>query len=241
MAKQRTKTPRNPPADPGLALGPEAGPTFAEVVDRFDLLARSSAATRAIIADFNHAASEHARVRLTVITCYACDAAKACCSEPTSAYLYEAVPIAARLIREGRDTPELRAQLKTAAHAIETTRRGRYSRPCVFLGAGDLCTIYEDRPSVCGTHLVESPPAHCGLRNEQMIGRITGPLKDERQPDLEELFTVTAGLRPLDRRYLGAMPRMVLLYLEAWHRRDYVSFLAERVLPAAARLAAALR
>jgi Fe-S-cluster containining protein len=241
VAKPSAKTVRRPAADPGAELGPEAGPTFAEVIERSGLLEQVSAATRGVIADFNRAALEHTRVRLTVVTCYTCDAAKACCSEPTSAYLYEAVPIAARLIREGRDTPELRAQLKAAAHAIETTRRGHYSRPCVFLGADDLCTIYEDRPSVCGTHLVESPPAYCGQRDEQLVGRITGPLKDERQPGFEELFTLTAGLRRIERRYLGAMPRMVLLCLEAWHRRDYVTYLAERALPAAHRLAAALR
>ena len=36
-------------------------------------------------------------------------------------------------------------------------------------------------------------------------------------------------------RQLAALPRMVLLCLEAWHRRDYPTFLAERVLPAAHR------
>lgn len=236
MPKAPTKRP-----DPGAALGPEAGPTFAEEIERLGLLEKTSGATRGIIADFNRAATEHVRVHLSVITCYACDAAKACCSEPTSAYLYEAVPIAARLIREGRDTPELRAQLKAAAHAIETTRRGDYARPCVFLGADDLCTIYEDRPSVCGTHLVESPPSACSERSSSMIAYITGELKDERQPGYEELFTATLGLRRIPRLYLAAMPRMVLLCLEAWHRRDYITFLAERVLPAAHRLAAAIR
>lgn len=234
------KKPPIPRADPGLGLGPEDGPTFAEVIERFGLLDKASAATRAIIADFNRAAVEHTRVRLTVVTCYTCDAPKACCSEPMSAYLYEAVPIAARLIRDGRDTPELRAQLKAAAHAIETTRRGAYSRPCVFLGGDDRCTIYEDWPSVCGNHLVESPPAHCGQRDQAMIGLISGLLQNQRQPDLEELFALTAGLRRIAPRYLGAMPRMVLLCLEAWHR-DYVTYLAERALPAAHRLAAAMR
>lgn len=232
---RHTKPKRSEPA----ALGPEAGPTFGEEVARLGLVENTSAVTRAIIENFNKAAVEHARVRLAVVTCYACDAPKACCSEPTSAYLYEAVPIAARLIREGRDTPELRAQLKAAAHAIETTARGKYSRPCVFLGEGERCTIYEERPSVCGTHLVESPPRWCGERDRE-VARINGPGKDDQQPEFEELFTITVGLRRIPRLYLGAMPRMVLLCLEAWNRRDYVTFLAERALPAAARLAAAI-
>ena len=235
MAKPK-KSPPPPPE-----FGPDAGPTFAEEVERLGLVAKTSAVTRAIIAGFNQAAVEHTRVRLTVVTCYACDAPKACCSEPTSAYLDEAVPIAARLIRDGRDTPALRAQLKAAAHAIETTARGAYERPCVFLGAAERCTIYEDRPSVCGTHLVESPPANCSRRSQATIACINGPAKDDQQPEFEDLFTITLGLRRIPRLYLGAMPRMVLLCLEAWHRRDYITFLAARALPASARLAAAIR
>lgn len=232
---------RRPVADPGAALGPEAGPTFGEELARLGLITQAAAATRQIIDEFGQAAVEHTRARLAVITCYGCDAAKACCSEPTSAYLYEAVPIAERLLRDGRDTPALRAELKQAAHAIETTRRGEYFRPCVLLGPGERCTVYDVRPSVCGTHLVETPPANCSKRNHELVGRIIGPLKDSRQPGLEQLFTMTLGLRPLATGYLAAMPRMVLLCLEAWPRRDYVTYLAERVLPAAHRLSAVLR
>jgi Fe-S-cluster containining protein len=238
MAKP--KKPIRPRVEP--ELGPEAGPTFGEEIERLGMLEKTSAATRGIIEGFNRAADEYTRVRLTVVTCYACDAPKACCSEPTSAYLYEAVPIAARLRRDGRDTPELRAQLKAYAHAMETTRRGEYARPCLFLGEAERCTIYEDRPSVCGTHLVESPPIHCSDRSPtSMVGRINGPGKEDFQPEYEELFTQALGLRRIGRLYVAAMPRMVLLCLEAWDRRDYVSYLAERVMPAAARLSAAIR
>jgi Fe-S-cluster containining protein len=236
MARHSKPKPAAPPD-----LGPEAGPTFGEELARLGLIEKTNSVTLSIIENFNKAAVEHTRTRLAVITCYTCDAPKACCSEPTSAYLYEAVPIAARLIRDGRDTPELRAQLKTAAHLIETTARGQYRRPCVFLGERELCTIYDVRPSVCGTHLVETPPRHCSERSTSMIGTINGPGKDDLQPGFEELFTATLGLRPIGRYYLGAMPRMVLLCLEAWNRRDYVTYLAERVLPAAARLAAAIK
>lgn len=236
--------PRKParPAAAAPALGPEAGPTFGEELARLGLVDKASSVTRGIIESFNRAADEYTRAHLRVITCYACDAPKACCSEPTSAYLYEAVPIAARLRREGRDTPELRARLKAYAHAMETTRRGEYAQPCLFLGERELCTIYEDRPTVCGTHLVESPPIACSQRRADLqVGRITGPGKDDQQPEHEERFRIALGLRRIERLYLGAMPRMVLLCLEAWDRRDYVSFLADRVLPAAARLSAALR
>ena len=57
------------------------------------------------------------------------------------------------------------------------------------------------------------------------------------QPDLEQQFCLAAGLQRLPVHYRGALPRMVLLALQAWDRRDYVSFLAERALPAAHRTA----
>ncbi len=217
------------------ALGPEAGPTFGEVVERAGLIEKTSTATRSIIDQFNQGATEHARVSLTVVSCYTCAAAKACCSLITTAYLYEAVPIVVRLKGEGRDTPELRARLQEAAHAMETTRKEAYQRPCVFLGADDRCTIYEDRPSVCGTHLVTSPPAACSDPSIHVIDTIDNPIKDARQPEFEEAFTLFTGLRRIDQRYRGALPRMVLLCLEAWPRRDYIAYLAARALPAAHR------
>ena len=236
MAKpSKSKRPQPP------ALGPEAGPTFGEVVARAELGAKTSTATRAIIFHVNQAIDDHARVHLAVVSCYTCTAPKACCSLMTTAYLYEAVPIVLRLKAEGRDTPELRAQLKAGAHAMETTRKEAYRRPCVFLGDGERCTIYEDRPSVCGIHMVSSPAAACSDPTVTDIVVLSGPLANVAQPDLEEQFVMAAGLRRIDVRYKGALPRMVLLCLEAWDRRDYITFLAERGLPAAHRFEAATR
>lgn len=230
MAKRSPK-PRVEPV-----LGPEHGPTFGEMVERMSLVEKTSSLTRELIADVNAAAAESARVHLNVVSCYACDAPKTCCSLHTVTYLYEAVPIVARLIREGRDTPELRAQLKARAHAMETTRRGAYRSPCLFLGDGERCTIYEDRPSVCGTHLVTSPAANCSDPNVTQVVKIVATDQSTVPPQVDEVFRQEAGLRPLGESYRGALPRMVLLCLEAWHRRDYATYLAERVLPASHRL-----
>jgi Fe-S-cluster containining protein len=240
MARSRSSSKRRPAPDPGAALGPEAGPTFGEVLAAEGMIEKVSRATRGIIAQSTDAAVERARVRLTVVSCMDCTAAKTCCSLVTSAYLYEAVPIAARLIAEGRDTPALRDVLKAAAHMMETTRTERYQRPCVFLDGDQRCTIYEDRPSVCGTHLVSSPPAACSDPSAT-VSKIVGPLQDTVPPQIEGEFCLQLGLRRIERPYRGALPRMVLLCLEAWSRRDYVTFLAERALPAAHRYAWATR
>ncbi|MBL8626945.1 MAG: YkgJ family cysteine cluster protein [Myxococcales bacterium] len=230
MSKRTRPKPRPEPV-----LGPEHGPTFAEVIERMALVDKTSGLTRELIADINTAAAEHARVTLAVVSCYTCDAPKACCSLLTSCYLYEAVPIAARLIREGRDTPELRAQLKQRAHAMETTPKKDYKLPCLFLGERELCTIYEDRPSVCGSHLVTSPASDCSDHTTVKITKLAHPSQTTVPPQVDEVFRQEVGLRPLGESYRGALPRMVLLCLEAWHRRDYAAFLAERVLPASHR------
>ena len=70
--------------------------TFGEIVERGGVLGQASRVTQDVIRRSNAGAAEHARVHLYVITCDTCTATKACCSYVTTAYLYEAIPIAAR-------------------------------------------------------------------------------------------------------------------------------------------------
>lgn len=173
---------------------------------------------------------------LSVVSCYTCDAPKACCSLLTSAYLYEVVPTAARLIREGRDTPELRAQLKQRAHAMETTPKKDYKLPCLFLGERELCTIYEDQSSVCAAATwcrrrrrtaATTPPSRspsCPTRRSRRSRRRSTRCS-ARRPALRPLGESWPRRAAADG---AALPRGV-------HRRDYPTFLAERVLPAAHR------
>ncbi len=217
-----------------------SGPTFGEMLEHAGLIEKPSMVTREIIRATGEAVAEYARVNLVVVSCVDCTAPKACCWLKTKCYLHEAVPIVARLLRDGRDTPELRAELRAAAHYMENAPKRQHQRPCVFLDGEERCTVYEDRPSVCGTHLVSSPATECsGLVGN--VRRLSAPLQDQAPPEIEEEFVLAAGLRRLDRRYACALPRMVLICLEAWPRRDYVSFLAERVLPAAHRFHAITR
>lgn len=227
MARTSKRSAPKPPPE----LGPEAGPTFGEVVTGQGLVAKLSKATRDIIGFVNDAATEHARVHLQVVSCFTCTV-PSCCSLMVDIYLYEAVPMVARLLAEGRDTPELRARLAAAAHAMETTRKEAYKRPCVFLGDDGRCTVYADRPSMCGNHLVSSPAEACADPTVTEVVALTGPLAQAAQPEIEDQFVLSLGLRQIPVRYRGALPRMVLLCLEAWPRRDYISFLAARALPA---------
>ncbi len=200
------------------------GLTFGELVERGGVREHVSRVTRDVIQRSNQQAAEDARVHLQVITCDACTAAS-CCSAITTAFLAEAIPIAARLIREGRDTPALRAQLRRTADAMEASSLFEYETPCVFLDAARRCSIYDDRPSACGTHLVSSPAELCAKPDAEVMA-YHAPLQDTVPGEHAAALIVTLGLEHIGTQYFGVMPRMVWMCLEAWPRRDYVRFLA---------------
>lgn len=211
--------------------------TFGEIVERGGVRAHLSRVTRDVIQRSNDAAREDARVHLQVITCDSCTATKACCAVITTAYLSEAIPIAARLIGEGRDTPALRAHLREAARDMEASSLDAYATPCVFLDAAERCTIYDDRPSVCGTHVVSSAAQLCATPGAEVMA-YHAPLQDTVPGEHAAAMIRNLGLDDIGTQYFGVMPRMVLLCLEAWPRRDYVRFLARRAREAAVAVAA---
>ncbi|HUQ04729.1 MAG TPA: YkgJ family cysteine cluster protein [Kofleriaceae bacterium] len=212
------------------------GLTFGEIAERGGVCAQASRVTRDVVVRSNAAAADDARVHLYVISCDTCAVTKACCSYVVSAYLYEAIPIAARLVREGRNTPALRKQLRDAAERMESVGPLGHVGPCVFLDAAERCSIYEDRPSVCGTHLVSSPAEHCANVGGDVTA-IAAPLQESLPPETAVAIAEDLGLEPIDTQYFGVMPRMVWLCLEAWPRTDYVKFLARHGRAAAARVA----
>lgn len=215
--------------------------TFGEELERQGLVRSIATRTRDTIAQSNADSVAHARTHLRVISCFDCAAPKTCCWMVTGAYLHEGVAIAARLVDEGRDTPRLRGALHDAAEAMETSDRVEYHQPCVFLGADERCTVYQDRPSICGAYLVTSPAPACSDPTATTVSALTGTLHVDLPRDTAEQFRVALSLPALDVPYRGALPRMVLLALEAWPRHDYVTFLAEHVRPAVHRYRWAIR
>ncbi len=216
--------------------------TFAEVIQANQLLAKTSDAVRTVIRYCEKDVETVSKRVLKVISCHTCMASKGCCKIWTVAYLHEAVPIAARLIREGRDTPAMRAELEESATAMESTRRSDYGgRPCVFLSDAERCTIYDDRPVECGAAFVSSDPPLCSSRDPNArIESYATPHADIIPPQTEMLFVQEAGLRRGDFPYAGALPRMVLLCLQAWSRTDYVDFLWDGCRTAQAKFMAAI-
>src|SRR5437879_1363048 len=78
-------------------------------------------------------ASEVAKQHKLPMVCATCTAVKGCCSSFVIVRFYEGLVIADELARTGRDTPELRAELRARADAMEATRPLDWFTPCVFL------------------------------------------------------------------------------------------------------------
>ena len=161
------------------------------------------------------------------MVCSTCTATKACCASYVIVRLYEGLIVADELKRSGRDTPELRAELKARAEAMEATRARTWFTPCVFLDAAERCTIYDVRPTTCAQLYVYTPPELCAARSPQVASYT--PTKEVAAANrVEEAFRERLALRrKVGRRYLGVLPRMVLVSLEAWDRTDFRDYLRQ--------------
>ena len=183
------------------------------------------------VAEINRHAAEGAekrgkRLKLTV-SCTRCKATKTCCWSMVVARLYEGVIIAAELVRTGRDTPALREQLRARAEAMEATPPQEWRTPCVFLDERERCTVYAVRPVPCGSVLVYTDPVLCTTRAGEILGYVPNE-EHAAAAAFEEPFRERLALRKkVGRRYLGVLPRMVLVALEAWNRTDFRDYLRQ--------------
>lgn len=190
-----------------------------------------------MIAEINaRAATEAKQVgkqqKLPVVQCFTCDATKACCHSFVVVRLYEGIVVAAALRAQGRDTPALRDALKARAEAMETATPHDWRVPCVFLDAGERCTIYDDRPTPCGTLYVYSPPSCCNDGTQQVQAYVAHA-ENAVARQIEDEFRERMALRKkVGKRYVGVLPRMVLVALEAWDRTDFRDFLRQLDWPA---------
>ncbi len=192
---------------------------------------------RAMITDINARAPKEAKKlgrqqKLPVVQCFNCDAKKACCQSVVVARLYEGIVVAAYLKEANRDTPELREQLRVTAEAMEAASPYEWRRPCVFLDEGERCTVYDARPTPCGTLYVYTPPAACSDPTAAVRAYIAVTENAVAQ-QIEDEFRDKLSLRKkVGRRYIGVLPRMVLVALEAWDRTDFRDHLRQLEWPA---------
>lgn len=180
----------------------------------------------------NHASSHRGaavvgkRIKLPVV-CATCDANKACCSSYVLVRFYEGLVIAAQLKRDGRDTPELRDQLRARAELMEQTKIADWFTPCVFLDDAQRCSIYRVRPTTCAQLMVYTSPELCNARSNE-IKSYAADAEVTAANQVEEAFRERLSLRKkVGRRYFGLLPRMVLISLEAWDREDFRDYLRQ--------------
>jgi hypothetical protein len=222
------------------APGPR-GPVLGQLIARDALLRFVGKSTGALIREAEQLAQEVAEANARSVSCVTCTAKKACCWLSVGIPFHEALPVADRLRRDGRDTPELRAALATSADRMESHTPPAYvelREPCVLQGPDERCTVYDQRPRECGAAFVFSPPELCS--DPEATDFATLLLPDElREPQrrTEAAVERTLGLQRIDGLYWGALPRMVLLALEAWDRDDFATYLAEQTAAAAERMA----
>ncbi len=159
--------------------------------------------------------------------CATCKATKACCASYVIVRLYEGLIIADELKRSGRDTPELRSELAARAEAMESTTPMEWATPCLFLDESERCSVYAVRPTTCGQLYVYTPPELCNARSSQIMS-YTPRNEVMAANQVEEAFRERLSLRKkVGRRYLGVLPRMVLVSLEAWDRSDFRDYLRQ--------------
>lgn len=172
--------------------------------------------------------------------CASCSVTKACCSSYVIVRLYEGLLVAAELVRTNRDTPEMRAELRARADEMDAARVADWARPCVFLDAHERCSVYSVRPTTCAQLHVYSAPELCVARSSE-VRSYTPRAEVTAANRVEEQFRERLGLRrKVGRRYLGVLPRMVLVSLEAWHRTDFRDYLRLLAWPTDAEWAATI-
>jgi Fe-S-cluster containining protein len=172
-------------------------------------------------------AKEVSKLEKLAVSCTTCKATKTCCWSMVVARLYEGIIVAGQLKKTARDTPAMRAQLRERAEAMEAASPYEWRTPCLFLDAKERCTVYDVRPTSCGALYVYTPPVLCTTR-EKEIKAYVATAELAAATEIEEAFRQRLSLRQkVGRRYLGVLPRMVLVALEAWDRTDFRDYLRE--------------
>ena len=144
--------------------------TLGQFVEDEQILAWIAASVAEINRHAARGAKEHGKRLRLVVSCTTCTATKTCCWSMVVVRLYEGVSIAGELVRTGRDTPALREELRARAEAMEAATPQAWRTPCLFLDGRERCTVYDVRPSPCGSLFVYTDPALCTTRAGDIKG-----------------------------------------------------------------------
>ena len=183
------------------------------------------------------------------VSCTTCTE-PACCYQQTACWLVEALPIAERIIDEGRNTVEYRDSLKRVFEAMEGSEADAYfdqQIPCVFL-KDKRCEVYAQRPiTPCRSYFVVTPAERCRHDGTPSANTIVGKIDPSEIWDLTSQFVIHVhygiGLRrqvegeepsryPNPRRILmGSIPRMVWTWLSCYEDEGWKEFIKAQPWP----------
>lgn len=165
------------------------------------------------------------------VSCTSCTEAY-CCYQPTAVTLIEAMPIAMRLGREGKNTSRFRRELKELGEAMEGADKVAWfdSRtPCPFL-KDRRCTVYRERPMMsCRTYFVVTPIKLCNPNQDEhpTVGNVD--LRPAQAAVFKLSLDVARDMQILeeeeDKLLLGSLPRMVWIWLSCMGRKDWKGFI----------------
>ncbi|TAL42049.1 MAG: YkgJ family cysteine cluster protein [Salinibacterium sp.] len=175
------------------------------------------------------------RMREEKITCDTCPHIDpGCCHQKVLITIFEMLPIVRYLLRQGRDTPEFRAQLEADGIMMEGMGRTEFFHgggKCTFLQSG-RCSIYAVRPSACRSYHVVSEPERCQPGRYDGIRKINDEAYVNETLLASRMLNKELGLKETAKRIMmGALPRMVLMGLEMWEAADFQGFVRAQPWP----------
>lgn len=173
---------------------------------------------RDLAADFEARKNRGNELGGHVESCKTCTTA-GCCYQLVTITIYEAIPIARKLRREGKSTVEYRQELRAIGEEMEGMPNDHWFnllRPCVFLTPDKRCSIYEVRPAPCSTHaVVNSPSENCSPPFRRLPVLLVNNVQYsdvmlKANADLQRSFGLPE-FPPL----MGTFPKMLAVVLEA--------------------------
>ena len=149
----------------------------------------------------------------------------ACCTQVLFAFVAEVIPLAHHLRKTGKDTPDLRKRLASAAANLEGTAQSPSldsKTPCVFLEE-KRCSIYPLRPARCRSYFVFSEPKLCQPPSGRKVEFANYATADHYVIEMAKKTSTRLSLKQSRMRILvGSFPRVVLITLEGMD--DHVEF-----------------
>jgi Fe-S-cluster containining protein len=176
------------------------------------------------------------------VSCATCPE-PACCHNKVQVYLADTLPIARRLMCEGRATEEFLHKLKFTGNQMEAATTGDWLTsytPCMFLEDG-RCTVYEQRPLQCRTYFVVSDPEICRPPPEREtkfvnLSAVLIAWNDIARWIHAQMFykETIGGQRPIEtpgRILMAVLPRALSIMFEAIESDNYMRFVRSQQWP----------